>query len=777
MKVAVLGAGVMGASIAGHLANAGFSILLLDQVPPSNPTIKSERDRRAQEGIDRLLRITPLPLYHPDVIQRMEIGNIEDDLDRLREVNWMIEAVDEKMSVKQQLLKKIERVWTKGTIVSSNTSSLSIQEMVRDCSEAFRAHFMGTHFFNPPRYTRLVEIIPTPDTDSTVLKQVIQWFEEQLGKEVIVGNDTPLFIANRLGIYSIQIAMEAMERWGMAADDVDAITGKMLGRSRSAMFHTLDWIGLDTYRQIVRNATERFQDPVEKKIFRFPQWLQPLIENRWLGRKTGQGLYSLKGKKLFVYDPAIQAYRPVRKLNALSLKRAEKKKDLSERLRTLLSSEDQVGAFAWYITKKLLLYAAEHVTEMANDLNQVDRAMKGGFHWQIGPFELWDTIGVARSVQRMRQEGETIPAWIETFLKQGNRAFYPTSNRRSQFDVNCQIYTEIKHHPKVIHLKQCKVIRSNQSASLVDLGDGIACLAFRSPNNAIDQAMIAMMNEAVNEVERQYEGLVIGNQNRHFCVGANLRFVLQKVSDRDWKGIDQMVRHLQQAIMALRALEKPVVAAPFGKTLGGGVELCFPADVVQASAESYMGLVETVVGLIPAGGGTTELLSRWTDGTTPDQSPNLQRQTKHAFEIIRQGKISTSARDAQTLKLLRKNDGITLHPDFLLFEAKQQALHLAKQKVHRSTSDKIPVLGKKGYQVLKASIYEQVLKGYISAYDYHIASKLAYVISGGKVPKPTWMDRQQLYDLEREACLSLIGEAKTQARMEYMLTKKRPLQN
>lgn len=777
MKAAVLGAGVMGAAIAGHLANVGVQTYLLDL--PSSLT--KDRNRIAQEGKDRLLREKPSPLYSPEVSELIHVGNFEDDLAKLRDVDWIIEAVVEKLAIKQQLWAKVEKVWTPGTVVSTNTSGISIQQIAQGRSSDFRKYFLGTHFFNPPRYMRLLELIPTDETDRQVIHKVKQWAEERLGKGVVIGRDTPNFIANRIGTYGMMVTFDAMQKLGLTPDEVDTVTGKALARPKSATFRTLDLVGLDTFYHVATHMYDQLADPEEKQAFVLPEWFEQMIKKGLLGQKAGKGFYQKRGKEILTLDLATMQYRSRRDLNTPSLAQAKRAKNRSERLQTLIYADDIAGKLAWQVTKQVLLYAAKHVQEIADDLTSIDQAMKWGFHWELGPFELWDAIGVIASVKRMRQEGESLPSWLESFLQQGHTAFYQSDGARKQVFTIGRKYSQIPKHERELSLSQLKAdgkrITGNKGASLIDLGDGIACLEFHSPKGAIGPDIIQLIPKVTKLVERDYQGLVIGNQNPHFCVGANLFLMLMEAQEGNWDEIDLIIRQFQHAILSLRQVNRPVVAAPFGRVLGGGVEVCLPADRMQASAESYMGLVEVGVGLIPAGGGCLGMLERWTSGIPQQDQFALQPMVNHVFELIGQAKVSTSAQEAKQMKMLRETDGITLNPDFLLYDAKQAALGLARAGYRRPDTRKIRVVGQTGFAVLKLGAYNLLSSGLISEYDYHIAKKLAYVLAGGNLPAGSEVSDQVLLDLEREAFLSLIGEPKTQARMQYMLRYGKPLRN
>ncbi|OYD07049.1 3-hydroxyacyl-CoA dehydrogenase/enoyl-CoA hydratase family protein [Paludifilum halophilum] len=794
-RAAVIGAGVMGAAIAGHLANAGIRTTLLDIVPKEltdkekakGLTLeeKSVRNRLSRMGKERLFKEKPAPLFHKKMAEKIEVGNLEDDLHCLSEVDWVIEAVVENLNIKQDLFTRIEQVWKPGIIVSSNTSGISIREMVEGRSEAFRSHFLGTHFFNPPRYMKLLEIIPTKDTDRQIVSKMKAFAEETLGKGVVDAKDTPNFIANRIGVYGLAITFQKMLEENLGPDEVDTVTGRAMGRPKSATFRTLDLVGLDTFVHVSDNVRENVQDPEEKKAFEVPELLQEMVEKGWIGAKSGQGFFKKvkgeKGSEILALDPKTREYRPRKKLKAPSLEMSKRAKTQKEQFRSLVYADDTAGRLAWYITKKVLLYSAARIPEIADDIVSVDRAMRWGFNWDLGPFEVWDAIGVEKSVARMREEGETIPPLVEELLASGAKSFYErTPETTSVFHLGGS-FRKVEEHPKAISLarlkEQNRVIKSNRGASLIDIGDDVLCLEFHSPKNAIAADIIQMIGTAVKELNTHYRGLVIGNQGSNFCIGANLMLILMEAQDQNWPELDLMVRQFQQTMGSLRYVDKPVVAAPFGMTLGGGVEVALPADRIQASAETYMGLVETGVGLIPGGGGNKELLLRWMDGVDPKDRLVLQPLVNHVFETIAMAKVSTSAMEARDYKFLRESDGISMNGDHLIFEAKQAVLAMDQSGYRAPERKKIPVVGETGYNTLRLGAYEMLQSGYISQHDYKIASKLAYVLAGGNLPEGTLVDEQYLLDIEREAFLSLAGEPKSQQRMQHMLTKNKPLRN
>ncbi|KEO83620.1 3-hydroxyacyl-CoA dehydrogenase/enoyl-CoA hydratase family protein [Tumebacillus flagellatus] len=774
-KVAVLGAGVMGAGIAAHLANVGVKSLLLDIVP-KDP--EQDRNLYAKRGREGLLKQKPAALYAPEVLDLIEIGNLEDDLHRLQECDWVIEVVVENLNVKRQVYEKIEAAVRPGTIVSSNTSGMSIAAMAEGRGEQFRKHFLGTHFFNPPRYMKLLEIIPGPDTDPNVIEFMANYAEKKLGKGVVFAKDTVNFIANRIGTYGLMVTAQEMEKAGLGVDEVDALTGPVIGRPKSATFRTLDIVGLDTFVHVANNVHDTVSDPEEKATFVIPSFLQKMVENGWIGEKVKKGFFQKVGKDILALDYNTMEYRPRTKIKSASLEMAKQQKSLKEKLRTLVYGQDQAAQFMWNVLKRTLIYSAERASEIADDIVNIDRAMKWGFNWETGPFETWDLIGVEKSVARMEAEGHTVPAWVKNLLASGKKSFYEEEAGAKSFYTLSGEFKGLEEKKEIISLaalkEQGRVIKKNSGASLIDLGDGVAALEFHSPNQAIGNDIVAMMHFAAQEVSQNYKGLVIGNQAKNFCVGANLMMILMAAQDEDWDELDLTVRQFQNATMALKYMDRPVVAAPFAMTLGGGAEVCFPADKIIGAAETYFGLVEVGVGLLPGGGGNKEILLRNIENVP--EGIDLQPYVTRAFETIATAKVSTSFRDGQKLGYFRKSDEMTVNSDYLLHDAKQAVLAMAPNYV-APTPKKVKVVGENGYALLKLGAQTMKLHGFASDHDVKIASKVANVLAGGQVIGGSVVSEQYLLDLEREAFLSLCGEPLSQQRMQYMLTKGKPLRN
>jgi 3-hydroxyacyl-CoA dehydrogenase len=792
-KAAVIGSGVMGLGIAGHLANAGIPSILLDIVPKNvvpeeekrgltleHPAV---RNRLANQAKQLMLKQKPSPLYLPEALDLITTGNLEDNLDLLSEVDWIIEVIVENLTVKQSLYEKVEQVWKEGTIVSSNTSGISINKMVEGRSDVFKKHFLGTHFFNPPRYMKLLEIIPGEMTDPGLTQYMVRFSEKMLGKGVVIAKDTPNFIANRIGTYGLQVTLNEMKKFGLRVDEVDELTGPHFGRPKSATFRTLDIVGLDTFVHVTRNVSESVENQAEKGVFAVPDVLQKMVDNGWIGEKAGQGFYKKvkgeKGKEILTLDLDTFEYVPRKKVQSAALEAAKMANGSKEKLQTLVYGNDTYSEFLWSVLKQVLVYSAEKAGEIADSVVEIDNAMKWGFNWEFGPFQTWDAIGLEKSVARMKEEGTNVPAWVQELVASGEKSFYKKENTKL-FYYSRGEFNGVEERPENISLaalkQQNKTILSNNGASLIDLGDGVACLEFHSPNNSIGEDITQMILQSMDEVRQNYKGLVIGNQGKNFCVGANLMMLLMSAQEEEWDDINWVVQRFQETLLKLKYFEKPVVAAPHAMALGGGVEVCMPADRVQLAAETYYGLVEVGVGLIPGGGGVKEAVIRYTEDVT-DPSIDLQPFINRAFETVAMAKVSTSGEEAKKLGLARKTDSISINRDFQLYDAKQAVLRMVEQGYQPRREKKVRVVGEQGAAVMKLGAYTMKQGGYISEHDEKIAKKLAYVLAGGNVPANTPVTEKYLLDIEREAFLSLCGEPKSQERMQYMLSKGKPLRN
>ncbi|MCZ6675716.1 MAG: 3-hydroxyacyl-CoA dehydrogenase/enoyl-CoA hydratase family protein [Candidatus Poribacteria bacterium] len=796
-KVAVVGAGTMGSQIAAHIANVGIPCDLLDILPTeltteeraNNLTLDSPavRNRIAQSALDRMKSAkTRSPFYLPDAAQPIRVGNLNDHAAWLADADWVIEAVVENLNVKKQVHARIDLHRKRGTLVTSNTSGISIRSIAEDLPEDYQECFMGTHFFNPPRYMYLLEIIPTDKTRPELVEFIVDFGERVLGKGIVRCKDTPNFIANRVGAFAIMHAIHLMLEAGLTIDEVDAITGPPLGRPRSATFRLGDLIGIDILVDVANNLYECVPDDEQRGLFRIPDFVSRMVEKNWLGDKTGQGFYHKRpgerGSEIWTLDYNSLEYIPRAQIEFDSLDAVKRIPDAGQRIKQLVNSGDRAGEFAWKCISNVMIYAASRIPEISEDLVSIDNVMKWGFNWEIGVFEMWDAIGVPESVERMRSEGHAIPPLVTNLLNAGQRSFYNRAGgARAYFDLGTSDYREIESRPEVILLSDSKangkVVKSNADASLIDIGDGVACLEFHGKMNTIDLPTIEMMVEALDEVKQNFEGLVIGNHAVNFSVGANLVLMLQRARNKDWDALGRMGRAFQDADMALRLSPKPVVAAPAGMAFGGGCEITLGADRVCAAAETYIGLVELRVGLIPGAGGTKEMAIRCLEGVPLDAGGDPFPHVKRAFETIAYSKVSESGAHAKTLGYLRDADKISINHAHHLYDAKQMVLSMAADG-YQQPQPRMPfVLGEAGLAQFKLEIHLMRRAAYISDHDVKVVNQLAYVLCGGKLSAPQFVSEQYLLDLEREAFLSLCGEEKTQQRIEYTLKTGRPLRN
>jgi 3-hydroxyacyl-CoA dehydrogenase len=797
-KTAVLGAGTMGAQIAAHLANAGLPVLLLDIAPREltadeqarGLTLDSRqvRNRIAQAGLDAALRAKPAAFFTPEQAGLITVGNFADDMARLQDCDLIIEAVVENLEIKRKLYERVEQFRRPGSVVASNTSGIPIRHIAEGRGEDFRAHFLGMHFFNPPRYLHLCELIPTEWTKPEVACSIAGFLDQRLGKGVVIAKDRPNFIANRIGTYGALVTIKTMRADGYTIEEVDKMTGPAVGRPKSATFRTFDIVGLDVLLHVTKNLYEAVTEDEERDVFLAPEFLQQMTGRGLLGAKTGGGFYrKQKGgeqQEIWTLDHASLEYRPQQKVKLPALDMAKNIEDVGARIKALVWGQDRVGAFLWQTLARTLRYAANRIPEIANTIVDIDRAMRWGFGWELGVFEVWDAIGVEQSVERMQADGWSVPLNVERMLHAGAKSFYKTENGQQFFFDFLTLEYKLLHEPAgAIILKSVKdrtgVIKKNAGASLLELGDGVACLEFHSKMNAIGGDTIQMVKTALAEVEKNFVGLVIGNQGANFCVGANLMLMLMGAQEEEWDELDLMVRAFQQATMSLRYSPKPLVVAPFNLALGGGCEFLLHADRVRASAELYTGLVEVGVGIIPAGGGTKELTLRALDSIPNDMAdadpfPFIKR----AFETIALARVSTSAMEARKLGFLNEDDTISMNADRLLADAKQTVLALAQAGyVAPQPRTDILALGLPALATLKLGIHQMKRGGFISEHDALIGEKLARIMTGGDLDHPTRVSEQYLLDLEREAFLSLAGERRTQERMAHTLKTGKPLRN
>src|SRR5262245_16648619 len=791
--VAVVGAGVMGAAIAAHFVNAQFSVDLLDIIPKeltpeekakgwtlTHPTV---RNRIVARGLETARRNKPTAFFLADALNRVRQGNLEDNFGRLAEADWIIEAVTENLEIKTNLLKRIDAIRKPGTIVSTNTSGIPINSLAAGLSPDFRRHWLGTHFFNPPRYMKLREVIPGTETEPWVLETISSLGGLSLGKGIVRCKDTPNFIANRIGTFGLQHVLLVMQQDGYSIDEVDQLTGPAIGRPKSATFRTLDIVGLDTFAHVTRNIYQNAPKDEQRELFKVPDFIENMLARNLLGDKSGLGFYKKVGKEeILALNLSTMEYGPRNKGKFASLEISKNISDLGERLRTLTAATDRAGSFLWKTLSASLVYTANRVPEISDDIVSVDNAMKWGFNWELGPFETWDALGVESVTRRLDKDGQPVPQLVRDVLGSSAKTFYDRrAGRTSFFDLESKQQREVTYPKGILFLAalkdQGRVIKKNAGASLIDLGDGVACVEVHSKMNSIGGDTIQMIHEGLKTTREGFCGLVIGNQGQNFSVGANLMLILLEAQEQNWEEIDGMIRAFQRVTAAIKYSSQPVVVAPFGMTLGGGCEIALHANRLQASAETYMGLVELGVGLIPAGGGTKEMLVRALQRAGKDPENDLFPQLSQAFETIALGKVSGSAHEAKKLGFLRPEDGITMNRDRLIADAKVRVLQLAATGYQKPEPAKVFALGNRGLATLKIGMHQMKRGGFISDHDFAIGSKLAFVLCGGDCNSIQEVGEEVILDLEREAFLSLCGERKTLERIQHMLQKGKPLRN
>ncbi len=801
-RVAVIGAGTMGAAIAAHLANAGIPAYLLDIVPRELTAKEKEqgltldhpavRNRIVEEGWQRCVKARPANLFAPELAERVTLGNLEDNFDWLGEVDWIIEVIVERLDIKQQLMTRIEEIRKPNCIVSTNTSGIPIKEIADGRSDEFKAHFLGTHFFNPPRYLKLLEIIPHEQTLPDVLEFMKEFGTRTLGKGVVVCKDTPNFIANRFisvsGAFTLNYALDN----GYTVEEVDSLTGPIIGHPKTATFRLYDLVGIDVMAHVNTNLYPAIKhDPYREELVheKSTALIKAMVEHKWLGNKTKQGFYKRveteEGRQFWVLDPGAMEYRPPTKPRFDSVGKHRKVEDTGERIKLLCAEDDRAAQFIWATTAFGLNYAASVIPEIADDIVSIDNANKWGFMHELGPFEIWDALGVAESVARMEAEGMEVTPWVKEMLAAGHTSFYKKEKGKLHYyDPASKGYVAVADDPRAFVIKDVKadeqrVIASNPSASLVDMGDGVLGLEFHSKMNALDTDIFKMMERAREELDKEWVGLVIGNQGDHFCAGANIFVVAVAAQQGEWEQLDAVIKQGQDALMGFRYCPKPVVSAPFGMVLGGGAEVTMGASAVCAAAEAYIGQVEAGVGLVPAAGGCKELVRRVISPVirkTPaaDPLPFLQQ----IFERVAMGKVSASAEEARQWGFLTSADRIVMNRDHLLSEAKRMVLDLADSGFRPPVRGKeLWAVGANGLAALEIMVWSLREAGYASEHDALVANKTAHILCGGKLSKPQWVDPQYILDLEREAFLSLLGEQKTLDRIWHMLNTGKPLRN
>jgi 3-hydroxyacyl-CoA dehydrogenase len=802
-KVAVLGAGTMGARIAAHFANAGVPCYLLDIVPPGADP--SSRNKIAASGLEAVIKSKPAVFFEPSLARLITIGNFEDDLKKLSEVDWIIEAVVENLDVKRELLRKLEAVRRPGTAVTTNTSGLPVASIAERFSDEFRRCWFGTHFFNPPRYMRLLEIIPTSETDRALLDDVAWFADVRLGKGVVYAKDTPNFVANRIGTFSVLNVMRLMQELDLSIEEVDALTGPAVGWPKSATFRTIDLVGLDILGHVVSNMTDRVRD--ERSDLQLPGFFREMLSRKWLGDKTGGGFYKkAKGanrqEERLALDWKSLEYRPRQKPRFAILDMAKNVDDLAARLRMLLGFDgassqktDKAGAFLWSSLSDLWNYAANRVPEIADSIVEVDRAMRLGFNWEMGPFELWDAAGTEATVARMKQESRTVAPNAEKLAGSGKKTWYMDEPKavsgRACFDLSSGDYKPVSVPARVWSVAVAKksngVVKKNSGASLVDLGDGVGCIEFHSKMNSLGADIISLITQTLKPQGpgSNFDAFVMTNDAPNFSVGANLMLLLMLSQEEEWDEIDLAVRQFQGMTQAIKFSPKPVVVAPFGMTLGGGAEITLHAPARQPYAELYIGLVEIGVGLLPGGGGCKEMLLRAVSSAHTShgaaglvRSVELMEQMKKAFETIATAKVATSAVEARGLGFISNKDNVTMNRERLLSDAKARALELVRAGYEPPVlrSD-IPAPGEDVLAALRMGVHLMRQGDYVTDYEVKLATKIAEVLCGGNITPGSSINEQYVLDLEREAFKSLCGEKKTQERIQYTLKTGKTLRN
>jgi 3-hydroxyacyl-CoA dehydrogenase len=802
-KAAVLGAGTMGARIAAHLANAGIPCYLLDIVPPElNADEKRKgltldkpavRNRIVMAGLDAAKKSRPAAFFTPETARLITPGNFDDNLAWCAEADWIVEAVAENLQIKRKLMERVDAVRKPGTIVTSNTSGLPIRQIAEGRSEDFQQHWAGTHFFNPPRYMKLAELIPGPKTLSSVLEALEEICDVRLGKGVVLAKDTPNFIANRIGTFSMLNAFQQTTALEMTIEEVDACTGPAVGWPKSATFRTADIVGLDVLDHVIRNIYGSIPDDESREMFRVPPLLEEMMKRGWLGEKTGSGFYKrVKGaggeSEILTLDWQKMEYRPQQKAKFGSIEAGKAIEGTRERLSLLVGPAlagqpgDKANRFLWTCLSEMCLYAARRAPEIAHTIVDVDHAMQWGFGWEIGPFEIWDAIGVERMAKALEREGKQMPPLVAKVLASPKKSFYELEKGSTRyFDMASGALVSVREPAGILILKSLKdrtpVVQENSGASLIDLGDGVLCCEFHAKMNAIGGDITAMIQSGVARLEAEFEAMVIGNQAPNFSAGANLMLLLMTAQEGEWDDIHLAVRQFQRMNMAIKYAPRPVVSAPQGMALGGGCEINLHAARIHATAEAYIGLVEAGVGLIPGGGGTKEMMIRANEHAAGGDNLDLTHALRPIFENIATAKVSTSAEEARSLGYLRPSDLISMNRDRQIADAKQTALAMVRAGYHPPAPAEIRVLGEEFLALAKLAVHMMIRGEYATEYDGVVARKLAYILAGGAITAAQSVPEQYILDLEREAFVSLCGERKTQERIAHTLKTGKPLRN
>jgi len=785
-KVAVLGSGVMGSRIACHFAGIGLQVLLLDMVPKGaeESTSPSERNKLVNDALQAAVKSNPSPVFTKEVIKRITTGNFDDQLKDIAGYDWIIEVVVERLDIKQLIYEKVEKFRKPGTLITSNTSGIPIHMLAEGRSEDFKKHFCGTHFFNPPRYLRLLEIIPTPYTDPEITDFLLEYGDLYLGKTTVLCKDTPAFIANRIGVFSIMSIFHIMNQLGLSIDEVDALTGPVIGRPKSATFRTADVVGIDTLVKVAKGVADNCPDDEAKNIFTIPSWLDTVVTNNWLGDKTGQGFFkkikSASGKEILTLNLQTMEYGARVKPKFASLETAKPIDDLKQRIKMLNSGTDKASEFYRLFHYSLFSYISHRIPEISDEIYRLDDAMQAGFGWEIGAFETWDTLGVAKTIQAMKAAGFTPSTWVEEMLAAGAESFYKVENgKRMYYDILSKSYKVIPGGDAFLILSNHadNTVWKNSACRLYDIGDGVAGFEWSSKMNSIGGEVLEGLNKAIAITEEKFKGLVIANTGANFSAGANIGMIFMLAIEQEYDELDMAIRMFQNSMMRVRYSSIPVVIAPHGLSLGGGCEMNLHADKICASAETYIGLVELGVGLIPGGGGTKEFALRAGDELHEDEPETIT--LKNRFFSIATAKVATSAQEAFDMGILRKgHDEVVMNIGRRIAEAKRSVLeiHAEGYAIPVQRTD-VKVMGRLGLGAMYAGINGMWRGGYATDHDALVARKLAYVMCGGDLSSQSLVSEQYLLDLEREAFLSLCGEKKTLERLQSVLKNGRPIRN
>jgi len=795
-KVAVLGSGVMGSRIACHFAGIGVQVLLLDIVPKDVPADAKPalKNKIVNDALQAALKSNPSPVYSKDVVKRITTGNFDDNMKDIASCDWIIEVVIERLDIKQQVYEKVEQFRRQGTLITSNTSGIPIHLLSQGRSDDFKKHFCGTHFFNPPRYLRLLEIIPTPDTDPAVTDFLMHYGDLFLGKTTVLAKDTPAFIANRIGVYSIMSIFHIMDQLGLSIDEIDALTGPIAGRPKSATFRTADVVGIDTLVKVAKGVGDNCPDDEAKNIFTIPAWLEKIVANNWLGDKSGQGFF--KKVKLPVTSGSPEEQKQEKEIQVLDLKTLEYGKrnkpkfatieaakpvdDLKQRLKILASGQDKAGEFYRAFHNSLFSYVSFRIPEISDEIYRVDDAMKAGFGWEIGPFESWDVVGVRKTTEAMKAAGVAVAPWVDEMLNAGNESFYKVENgKRLYYDVASKTYKVVPGAESFLVLNNYadKTVWKNSACRLYDIGDGVAALEWNTKMNSIGGEVLEGIQKSISIAEEKFNGLVIANDGPNFSAGANVGMIFMFAIEQEYDELDMAIRMFQNTMMRVRYSSVPVVVAPHGLTLGGGCEMNLHADKICAAAETYIGLVELGVGLIPGGGGTKEFVLRAADEMHEDEPETIT--LKNRFLNIATAKVATSGFEGFEIGVLRKGqDEVVINQSRRIAEAKKSVIELYNQGYVTPVQRKdIKVLGRSALGALYAGINGMWRAGYATDHDVTVAKKLAYVMCGGDLSEQSLVSEQYLLDLEREAFLSLCGERKTLERIQAVLKTGKPVRN